>query len=493
MLSNEEVDKKFKEMKITIAIPSSLIWNNSTSVIWSVALAAMAKPEAVQFKVDAACPLSIARNRLLRSWYDSELDWLLFLDDDVVPPFDTIPQLLKYSDEYDILSGLYFRKSSRKGFKPVAFYNMKKDEEGRWWWNTLLSWGKGATPVTGFGMGCCLIPKRAIKQIIEKQGHPLFHYDQDSTDGWLVDTEKNFYSMGEDLYFCKKAIDSGLKLGVVATVSCEHTGPHLAINEKDYLKAVGEGRMLGQSTTLPIVNVEQALLINDAVNYFHISQNEIVKNISLGSDAMNNDLKKIPVKTQQEKNAFYYSNPNYLYHHLGWNYFYRDKVFSRTQLALISEGKTLDYGGNCGDVSLRAYDLSKDITYYERPGVAYDFFKWRVGKHKWDIKTVELKEDEDTLGDALFDSIICFDFLEFAVDPVKHLARMKAHSHEKTRYLLALDNTINPEDNLLYIKHVDDLPKMLEKAGINPSIVLPNRPRNLPSLQDERFRRVDKM
>jgi len=495
MLSDEEAEKRFKEMKLTIAIPENNMWGTSTSVFWSIALCVMVKPEITQFKSDAACPLSLARNRLFRTFYDSDSDWLLFNDTDVVLPFDTIYQMMKYSDEYDILSGLYFRKSSRKGHKPVAFHNLHQDKKGRWWWNSIYRWPKGACKVGGFGLGCCLIPKRAIKQIIEKQGHPLCHYAQDYSDGWLVDGEKDFFSMGEDLYFCKKAIDSGLKLGLVTGVVCEHTGPHASVTEGDFLKAFSEGKLIGQTPTLAITNVDQKLIIGDLANYLHLQPDRAIQNMSFGTDLIIKDLKTRDLSTQKNRNNFYYDNESYLYYLLGWNYFYHDKVRSKTQLALVSEGSVLDYGGGCGDVSIKCSQLGlNDITYYERPGVAYDFVKWRAKKHDYkNIKFIELNDSKDTLGDKKFDTIICFDFLEYVLNPVGHLKRMREHSHEKTKYLLGIINDSISIKNPLHVQHKKGLSEMLKEAGINPGIVLPQEMKKLPGIQDEKFNPIDKM
>jgi len=497
MLSDKEAEKKFKEMKLVIATPEKLMWGTNVSILWTMAIAVMLKPEVTHFKADAACPLSVCRNRLLRSFYDSDNDWILFLDDDTVPPYDAILQMIKYSDEYDILSGLYFRKSRRKAHKPVAFANVHYDEDGKPWWNSLVRWPKGACDVSAFGMGCCLIPRHAIEKIIEKQGHPLFHYDQDETDGWLIDGEKDYYSVGEDLYFCRKAVDSGLKLGLVTTVKCEHTGPHMAITEDDFIKAYKEGRLLGQAKELPLINIDQKLVLNELMTYYHEEPKGIMENISLGTFKMNDELKSIKLNTQEDRSKYYMDSRNYLYHTIGWNYFYHDTVDTRNQLSLISEGSVLHYGGGCGDIVLKCAQLGlKDITYLEWPGSAYDFSRWRINnrKHSDTIKTVELKEDKDVLEKGKkYDTIICLDFLEHCVNPIEHLKRIREHSHDKTKFLLGLNTELTTDKNGLFVKHSKNLREMFIEVGIPTDIIQPLESKKMPGIQDEKFRPVDKM
>jgi hypothetical protein len=498
MLSDEEAMKKFRNMKLVVATPEKLMWGTSVSMVWSMAVSIMMKPDVVQFKSDAACPLSVCRNRLLRSFYDSDFDWILFLDDDTVPPYDAIYEMIKYSDEYDILSGLYFRKSKRKGHKPVAFYNLHKDDKGRPYWNSLVSWPRGSCEVAAVGMGCCLIPKYAVKQMIENEGHPLFHYAQDYTDGWLIDGEDDYYSVGEDLYFCKKAVDSGLKIGLVTTVKCEHTGPHASIKEDDFRKAFSEGSLIGQSKDLPIVSVEQKRMLNDVSKYFHLDRDTTISSISFGTPRLVQDAKKLDLSTQESRNKFYLDNRNVLYHQLSWYYFHRDTEMLRNQLSLVSSGSVLHYGGGCGDVAIRCAELNEasDITYCERPGVSSDFAKWRMRQMHLDDKVtfLDLDDERDSLvQDKKYDTIICLDFLEYCEDPLQHLKYLKKHSHEKTRFLLGISMQETDFNKALFLKPKQSLRQMFVDVGIPTDIIQPYEPSKHPGVQDEHFKPIKEM
>jgi hypothetical protein len=494
MLSDEEINKLFEDMNLMIAVPEKWIWSNSVSLLWATSLTLLEKPKHTHIVADAHAPMSACRNRLARRFYDGGYNWMLFLDDDVIPPYDTIRQMLRFSDEYDILSGVYFRKSLRKAHKPVAFANMRKDSKGRWWWNTIVKWPQGVCPVDGFGLGCCLVPRYAIEKIIKGAGFPLFEYEFDKTHGWYMETEPEYFNIGEDLHFCKQAKDSGLKLGLVSNVMCEHTGPQSSITVRDFKKAFNEGRLLGEAYDLPIVYPDQKLVLEDLVNYFGLTPNVLMEKMSFGTQKFKYELidNNIPIKTQGHRNKLYMDSKQKLFRDIAWNYFYYDKMMMRNKLAILSKGKVLDYGGGCGDVSLKCLESGiKDMTYYDRPSIATDFLEYRIKTRKINGLNMHYLDDgKDTLGNAKFDTIICFDFLEYCLDPVEHLRRIKAHSHPQTVLLIGMERRLSKEEHPLFMQH-PDLDKLFAKAGLPPELVATLTKKKGAVILDENFKEVE--
>jgi len=494
MLTDKEIEQKMNEIDMTICIPEKWMWGNSVSIIWSIAVAIMAKPPKVQIRADAQAPLSACRNRLVRSFLDSKSDWLLFLDDDTVPPQFAIPEMLKYTDEYDIVSGLYFRKSSNKGHKPVCFVNMHKEADGNYWWNTLTKWPPNHCEVDGFGMGCCLIPRYAFERILEKCGHPFFKYEFDDTVGFIREGEQGFMNMGEDLYFSKKAKDAGLKLGLATNVICQHTGPHMAISQKDYERAIRSGSMLGESRDLPITTPEQKLVIDDLAEYYNTDLKKIMEQVSLSRPThVATYRSKYPkgLNTQLERNKFYASDDNYVRCLVGDNYFVEEHRLIRDRIALLSKGSFLDYGGGIGDVSIKVRQLTdKPITFAERPNAFSDFAKWRFDKHKLNIDTADIN-DKEHLDLGTFDTIACFDFLEYTIDPVFHLKNIKKCMHEKTNLLVGVDYTKSSGRYPLFLKH-QTLDKLFAEAGLEATLIMHSAPVDKSiEVRDEKQQLID--
>lgn len=136
------------------------------------------------------------------------IEYILFLDDDVIVPSDLLVRLSRLikEEDYDIVSGLYHIKDDNR--TPLAYRIIDNimtpisiDEE--------LS-GK-VFEVDIVPMGCTLIKKT----VFDKLEKPYFK------------TVNEVYghintSQTEDVYFCKKARKVGLKIGIHTGLRCGH-------------------------------------------------------------------------------------------------------------------------------------------------------------------------------------------------------------------------------------------------------------------------------
>src|SRR5208283_3526116 len=66
----------------------------------------LANPENVRWSFNTMYPLDLARNQAVQEALDYGAEYLLFLDDDVLPPDDGVVKL--YLDALPIVSGLYY-------------------------------------------------------------------------------------------------------------------------------------------------------------------------------------------------------------------------------------------------------------------------------------------------------------------------------------------------------------------------------------------------
>ncbi len=155
-------------------------------------------------------PVSVARNKCVEEFINQGYDYLFFIDADTVPPVDAIKKMLAAKKK--IISGVTCNlKLCEDGvLRPapmvMKYADPKKPEDG------LLPILKreGVEEVDGFGMSCCLIHK----SIFDGWKKPWF------TEQFVA--EKGKKAIGEDLLFCRKAKEKGIKLYADFSIHCDH-------------------------------------------------------------------------------------------------------------------------------------------------------------------------------------------------------------------------------------------------------------------------------
>lgn len=208
---------------------------------------------------------------------DGQAEWLMWIDDDTVPPRGFLSHLL--SLRRDFVGGIYFLGG--EPYNPVAYI---RNDDGLY--KAFYNYPHGAlVPVDSIGMGCTLIHRSVYERIME--GHELFqrptgsllavpkdsiHTYSDSDTEWglfeggsqVIHIEGDigeynayslvtplirpaeddnrpwpFYAMEynrtEDHHFCELARNVGIRPYLDTSVVCEHWKLG-AISRKDYLE-----------------------------------------------------------------------------------------------------------------------------------------------------------------------------------------------------------------------------------------------------------------
>jgi GT2 family glycosyltransferase len=153
----------------------------------------------VLFAMNKVVGVDVARNEIVEN-APSDTDYILFLDDDVLVPPDTVERLLAH--DKDIVSGLYF--SSNPPFYPNAY---KLDNKGQY--DSLFDYPKNSlVEVDAVGAGALLVKK----SVFDKIGSPFFQHT----------SSKN--GLGEDFFFCRKAKEAGFQVFCDTSIRCTHVG-----------------------------------------------------------------------------------------------------------------------------------------------------------------------------------------------------------------------------------------------------------------------------
>lgn len=146
-----------------------------------------------------------ARNKAAKEALECGVDYLMFVDSDVILPSNALNCLLEYDS--DICVGIYPRRNTSCGQTEVFLntsYNFYDDNNLNL--NSIPS--DTRIDVKGGGLGCACIKTSVFKKL----EYPYFRYVE-YDDG---------ATLSEDNYFCWKAAEAGAKIQCDTRVRCKH-------------------------------------------------------------------------------------------------------------------------------------------------------------------------------------------------------------------------------------------------------------------------------
>lgn len=126
-----------------------------------------------------------ARNQIINYALKEDADYLLFIDSDIIFPYDALSKLLNQNKA--MITGIYWSRSENVQ-KPIIYDRIKPRNIFRHTpeVNSVNHKIQGVEPVKACGMGFCLIRKDLLKRITDKYISPF----------------EPFKGMGEDIAFC---------------------------------------------------------------------------------------------------------------------------------------------------------------------------------------------------------------------------------------------------------------------------------------------------
>lgn len=156
-----------------------------------------------------------SRNNLATMAIKKEMDYVLWLDSDMVFSPDVLKELLEDREKGDIISGIYYRRVAP--FKPVLFSKLNIDENGCEWEDYNNYPEDDVFEVEGCGFGCVLTPVQVLFDVLAKYG----------------DMFAPIGGVGEDLSFCWRARQCGYKIVADPKIQCGHVG-HYVVDKEFY-------------------------------------------------------------------------------------------------------------------------------------------------------------------------------------------------------------------------------------------------------------------
>lgn len=145
-------------------------------------------------------PISNNRNKIVQSFLQSDCDYLLMIDNDIVPPLDII-NLADF--QKDVISPVCFMYQKHL----IVPLILRRAKDGQY--SPLDYKGhEGLVEVDAVGTGCIFISRRVLEKI---RAPFLNEYDLDGIK-----------KIGLDLAFCRKAKAEGFKIFCHLDYVCEH-------------------------------------------------------------------------------------------------------------------------------------------------------------------------------------------------------------------------------------------------------------------------------
>lgn len=186
---------------------------------------------------DAVCQskspyIPMARNEVVETFLTQRFaHWLLFLDNDMIFPADTIDTLLALADpeKVPILGGLYLTplqpdSKNKQHLEYLPTWTHAGDGGGERAVVMSVNFDEPLMQLHTCGMGCTLIHRSVLEVMQEAYSHdPWKWFDHDRVQVGDREPER----LGEDLTFCTRARDLGFTVWGTPSVRCGHIKTHV--------------------------------------------------------------------------------------------------------------------------------------------------------------------------------------------------------------------------------------------------------------------------
>ncbi len=209
-------------MKIMVAIPCM----DMMHTLFVKSLLGLKRVGEMQFAFSASSLVYDSRNGLAKKAITEGFDYILWLDSDMEFPADLLERLMESGKDY--VSALYFKRRlpvSPVIYEKVGYYH--GDDEVTPIAVPFASYPDSLFEVEGTGFGAVLLSVEALKKVVDRYGAPF----------------SPILGFGEDLSFCLRCKEVGVKMYCDPTIKAGHVG-YKTYTEEDYeeKRNAGEGK-----------------------------------------------------------------------------------------------------------------------------------------------------------------------------------------------------------------------------------------------------------
>lgn len=200
-------------MKTLIAVPCM----DQVPAAFCASLAKLRKVGKCMLSMQMGSLIYTSRNTLATQAIQSEADYVLWLDSDMVFEPDLLERMMSVlkENDLDILAGLYFRRTAP--YTPVLFDQLDIKNEAICEWKEFKEIPNHLFEVGGCGFGCVLMKTDPFFDVQSKFGNMFAPIG----------------NTGEDLAFCWRARQCGYHVWCDPSIICGHVG-YMISDEKYY-------------------------------------------------------------------------------------------------------------------------------------------------------------------------------------------------------------------------------------------------------------------
>jgi Glycosyl transferase family 2 len=195
-------------MGVLTVIPSNRKW---LSREMTIALAVQAPPTHMShgFLCIKDGPIELSRELAAEKALEMNAKYLWFVDDDTVPPPNTMKKLIYVLDNFPevaVCGGVYVTREADTP-QPLVFRGMGRGSYWHWKVGDIFE-------VTGMGAGCMMIKTEVFKKLPK----PWFTFEESVSDDPMIAS----HSISEDIHFCNLVQQAGYKIFAHGGVLCDH-------------------------------------------------------------------------------------------------------------------------------------------------------------------------------------------------------------------------------------------------------------------------------
>ena len=215
-------------MKIMIAVPCM----DQVPTPFCGALAKLQKTGECYLAMQMGSLIYTSRNTLATQAIQNEVDYVFWLDSDMVFEPDTLIRMMDVlqKNDLDILTGLYFRRV--QPYSPVLFNKLEKKDEETFEWSEFQEIPNHMFEVGGCGFGCVLMKVDPFLDVQSRFGNMFAPIG----------------NTGEDLAFCWRARQCGFKIWCDPSIICGHVG--YVISDEKYIESYKAKLIAAQDSKL---------------------------------------------------------------------------------------------------------------------------------------------------------------------------------------------------------------------------------------------------
>jgi hypothetical protein len=224
---------------IAVVVPHT----GSVSMRWAVRLATLdMPPHHIVTKSTAA--IDLARERTVEDALETDPEWLLFLDSDVVPPVEVFSLLAQH--QKPVVSGLYYVDGEQP--HPAAWLldeddcpsilgvndsgHLVADDDGEP--QPLEPDADGLVTVDAIGLGCTLVHASVFADLEQ----PWFRWTKGYEEHpWDLRQQRGVPGISEDFFFCHKLAEAGYDVHLDTSVACAHEKGCLLTDDGVFLES----------------------------------------------------------------------------------------------------------------------------------------------------------------------------------------------------------------------------------------------------------------